>query len=172
MLDAIKQRRSIRKFKEKDIEDQKLREVIKAGCFAPSAKHKYPYKILVVKDDAKKAKLSKITPYASFLAQAPVGLILVSDDVDQWIEDCSVVAENVQLEATNQGLGSCWIQIKGHETEEETSEEVVKEVLSIPGEKRVLAILAIGYPDETKSPHGDGEFDEREVYIGEYGREF
>lgn len=165
MIKSIKKRRSIRKYKDKEIEEQKIDEIIRAGCYAPSAKHKYPYQLTLIKDQEKRNKLSKATPYASFLKQAPLGIAIASEEVDAWIEDSSVVAQNIQLEATNQGLGSCWIQIKNHKSPKsnQKSEEIVKKTLGISEDKRVLCIIAIGYPAEQKSPHTPDELEKRDI---------
>ncbi len=172
MISEIKKRRSIRKYKRKEIPEQDLKEILKAGAYAPSARHRYPYELIVVKDEDMRKKLSETTPYGSFLAQAPVGVVVASEEVEEWIEDASVVAENIQLEATNQGLGSCWIQIRGHTKEGRESEEIVKEKLNIPRDKRVECIITLGYPDEDQEPHSSDELNEREVYLEKHGNEY
>lgn len=172
MIEEIKERRSVREYKDKEVEEEKIDEILKAAAFAPSAQKRYAYELITLEEEDVRRKLSDVTPYADFLEQATLGIVVASKAVDNWIEDCSVVAENIQLEATGQGLGSCWIQIRGHSKEEKKSEEIVKNLLNIPDDRRVLCIISIGHPNEKKSPHKESELLEREIYKEKHGNNY
>lgn len=174
MIDAIKERRSIRSFKERDVEEDKLQEILKAASYSPSARAQYPWSLVVVRDDDKREMFSETTNWSSFASESPVVIAVTSEETETWIEDSTIVAEHTQLEATNQGLGACWIHIRGNETPEgESAEDKVKEILDLPEDQRVLCLIAIGYPDEEKGehPHKKSGIETQDIYSENYGNE-
>jgi nitroreductase len=175
MLDAIKRRRSFRKFQEKDVEEKKIGEILKAAMYAPSAMHSRPWEFIVVRDVDMKAKISKATPFVGFVRDAPVILIICGKEnklmKNLWIEDCAIAAGNIYLEAQNQGLGTCFCQIMGSKSllvAGKDSEETIRELTGAPKDLRILCIMPIGYPNEKKEEHSDDEFDKKKVHIGKY----
>jgi len=160
MLKAIRQRHSIRSYRNKLVEDEKIEEILKAAQFAPSANHRQPWEFVVVKDRETKQRLSQATPWGSFIAQSPVVIVVCSDEKKsrEWLEDASIVGAHIYLEATNQGLGTCWVQVRGSVTADGVKSEVyVRRILGIPSSMRVVAIFPVGYPAEGKSEHINGE---------------
>lgn len=171
MLEIIRKRRSIRTFLKKDIGIEKLDEILKAAMFSPTARGLRPWEFIIVKNNETKNKLSRATPYASFAKDAPVVVIICYDTnkARRFKEDCSICAENIYLEATNQGLGTCFIQIAdGTEANEGNPEEFVKKVLSIPENYRVQCLMPIGYPAKMPEPHKDEEFDENKIHYEKF----
>ncbi|KXB04588.1 hypothetical protein AKJ49_01935 [candidate division MSBL1 archaeon SCGC-AAA382A03] len=168
MIDAIKNRRSIRNFKNKKVEEEKIREILKAAMYAPSAHSSYPWEIIVVTEEEKRKALGKATKWSDFAAEAPVCFTILGDEnkSDRWIEDTSIVSEHILLEAVEQNLGGCWIQIKNGSGKD--PEEYVREVLEIPKRWRVLSVLAVGYPKERKPPHTEGEFKEEKIHYQQH----
>ncbi len=163
MLKAIQKRRSLRKYLDKKIEEKKLKEILKAIMTAPSAHNRRPWRLWLVKDPKIKEKLSRVHRWASFAAQAPVVLVIGSDEDKRWVENCSVVATLVYLEATNQGLGTCWVQVRRMRTKErEGSEEYVKKLLGIGEGVRILCLMPLGYPQKTLPEHS-GEIEKEKV---------
>lgn len=172
MIETIKNRHSHRDFEEKGIEEEKLEEILRAAAYSPSARAAYPWSLIVVRDKETRKALSKVTPYAGFIADSPVAIVVASKETREWIEDCSIVAEHIQLEAVEQGLGSCWAHMISHEDESRDSEKVVRELLSLPKDYRVLCAIALGHVSEGKSPHEESELEEREIYEEKYGNEY
>lgn len=157
MINVLKERRSIRKYKGQMVEDEKIEKLIIAGRMAPSGKNKRPVEFIVIKDKEILKKLSSAKPKGGlFLKEAPAAIVVVGreDISDTWIEDCSIATTFIQLEAHNQGLGSCWVQIR----ERFDAENKVKKLLDIEKQKRVLCIISIGYPDEVKAAYDEKEF--------------
>ncbi|MFB6216352.1 MAG: nitroreductase family protein [Candidatus Aenigmatarchaeota archaeon] len=173
MIEAIKKRRSVREFKDKKVEGEKIREILKAGMYSPSAHAKYPWEILVVEDEEKREALSDATKWSFFAEDAPVCFVILGDEEesDRWIEDTSILSEHIWLESVEQGLGGCWIQIRNGSTKDPSRdpEEYVRELLDIPEKWRVLCILAMGYPAESKEPHSESDFRSEKVHRGAYG---
>lgn len=167
MLEIIRQRRSVRTFLKKDIEKEKMNEVLKAAMFSPTARGSRLWEFVVVCKDEIKKQLSKATPYAGFAQDAPAVIVICHDATKgkRFKEDCSIAAENIYLEATNQGLGTCFIQIvEGAEAGEGEPEAFIKRVLSISEGYRVVCLMPIGYPAKQLEPHKDEEFDENKIH--------
>jgi len=167
MLEVIRQRRSIRKYIRKDIEKERLNEILKAAMFSPTARGLRPWEFILVTNNEAKQQLSTATPYAGFAKEAPVVIVICYDTTkgNRFKEDCSICAENIYLEAANQGLGACFIQIaEGTEGSVGEPEAFVKNLLSIPEKYRVQCLMPIGYPEKQPEPHKDKEFDEGKIH--------
>jgi len=171
MLGVIRQRRSIRKYLQKVIEKEKLNDLLKAAMFSPTARGLRPWEFIVVTNNETRQQLSKTTPYAGFATEAPVIIIICYDMTKgkRFKEDCSICAENIYLEATNQGLGTCFIQIaEGTEGSVGEPETFVKNLLSIPEQYRVQCLMPIGYPEKQPEPHKDDEFEESRIHYEKF----
>jgi nitroreductase len=165
MLDVIKKRRSIRKFRDEEVEEKKIKEILKACMTAPSAHGQRPWRFWVIKNQEIKKKLSQIQPWASFVGKAPVVLVIGANEGKQWIEDCAIVAGLIYLEATNQGLGTCWVQVRGMKTEKGGESEVtVRKIISAPENIRILCLMPLGYPSKTLLEH-PGEIEKEKVSV-------
>lgn len=171
MLEVIRKRRSIRSYLKKNIEKEKFNELMRAAMFAPTARNLRPWEFIVVTEDETKKQLSHSTPYASFAKDAPMVIVICYDTgkAKRFKEDCSICAENICLEATNQGLGTCFIQIaEGTEADNGNPEEFVKHVLGIPDSYRVQCLLPVGYPEKHPEPHKDEEFEENRIHYEKF----
>ncbi|MCX8030650.1 MAG: nitroreductase family protein [Thermodesulfovibrionales bacterium] len=151
MLDILKKRRSIRNYLKKEVEDDKLMEILKAAMYAPTAKNLRPWEFIVVKDEKTKELFSMATRYSGFSKNAPVVIVICYDTKkgNRFKEDCAICAQNIYLEAINQGLGTCYIQIaEGTEGSVGEPEAFIKKILDIPDAYRVLCLMPIGYPEK------------------------
>ena len=162
MIDALKERRSIRKYRDRCVEDEKIKKILTAGKMAPSGKNKKPWEFIVVEDREIMRDLSRVKPKGGlFIEDAPIGIAVVGDEErsDTWVEDCSIASTFMQLEAHNLGLGSCWVQIRGRFTATKEDAEVkVREILNIEERKRVLCIITVGYSDEVKPAYKEEDY--------------
>lgn len=159
MLELLEKRRSIRKYKDTKVEQEKV-DILKKGILlAPSSKSNKPLEFIFVSDEKKIEELSNSKNFGStFLKGAPLAVVIVGDEKksDVWIEDAAIASIILQLTAESIGLKSCWIQIRNRiKNEEVTSENYVKSLLNIPEELKILSIIAIGYPDEEKKYYKD-----------------
>ena len=155
MLDLLMKRRSIRKYKQEPVEAAKLEKIIQAALLSPSSRGRTPWEFVVVQNRETLKALGRCRhPQQAFLPDTPAAIVVLGDTsvTDVWVEDCSIAMTIMQLEAETLGLGSCWIQIRNRtaQGEEQTSNDFVKELLHIPEQYEVLAILALGVPDEEK----------------------
>lgn len=146
VLQAIKERRSIRKYEPKAVPEEKLTQILESGRWAPSASNSQPWRFIVVRDEKVKNELARVAVYGSFMAQAPVAIAVVIDPQasNHPVEDGATATQNMLLAAHALGLGTCWIGSYGSGYEERA-----KEVLGIPRDKRLLALTSLGYPAES-----------------------
>jgi len=156
MLDTLRKRRSVRKYKDEDIEPEVVELLKEAALRSPTSRNFRPWRFVFVEDRLKLEALSKAKPSgSSFLAGARLGVVVCADEdeSDVWIEDCSIASIILQLAGQSLGLGSCWIQIRRRmHTDIETSEDYVKGILGLSEKMRVESIIAFGIPDEEKAP--------------------
>ena len=140
VFEAICRRKSIRAYESTPIPDEKINKILEAARLAPSAGNIQPWHFIVVKDEEKRKKLAR-GMFAKFLIDAPVVIVGCGNmkSSPKWhTVDVSIAMEHMVLEATELGLGTCWVG--------SFNEEEVKELLKIPEDYKVVALLAIGYP--------------------------
>ncbi|WKY45673.1 nitroreductase family protein [Eubacteriaceae bacterium ES2] len=159
MEETIKSRRSIRKFKDIKVEKDKINQILKAALMAPSSRSLCPWEFIVLDDQDILSELSTCREHgASFLKNAPLAIVVLADSekTDVWVEDTSIAASYIQLTAHDQGLGTCWIQVRNRfYTEMVETNSFICQELDIPQQYAVECIIAIGYADEEKSPHDE-----------------
>lgn len=147
VFEAIRTRRSIRKFRPKPIPDEKLEIILEAARLAPSAGNRQPWRFVLVRDPERKRTLAKAAGYQMFIADASVIIVALGDPEASsgWFrQDPMIAVEHMVLAATALGYGTCWIGAFG--------EEEVKRILRIPERLKVIALLPIGFPDEAPAP--------------------
>jgi nitroreductase len=147
VFEAIRARKSIRKFRLKSIPDEKLEMILEAGRLAPSAGNRQPWRFVVVKDPERKRILAKAADNQMFIGDASVIIAALGDPQasPRWFrQDIMIAVEHMVLAATALGYGTCWIGA--------FNEEEVKRLLRVPKELKVIALLPIGFPDETPAP--------------------
>ena len=136
MLDILRRRRSIRKYKDKKIESDIIDQLKEAALRSPSSRGIGPWRFLFITDKARLDELSRAKEQgSSFLRGAGLGVVVCADEneSDVWIEDCSIASIILQLAGIGLGLGSCWIQIRNRMYSSDiTSEAYIRGVLDLP----------------------------------------
>lgn len=159
--DLIRVRRSYRKFLATPIELAKVKAILKAALLAPSGKSVYPCEFVVVDEPEVLQQIAKAKSHgASMLNNAPLAIVVVADTskTDVWVEDASIATTLIMLEAENQGLGACWVQMHLRGTDNGTSATAnLSSILNLKPEHEVLAVVAIGYKNEEKTPRTDDD---------------
>jgi nitroreductase len=152
-IEAIKTRRSIRRFKDKEVSEAELKELLAAAMQAPSAVNEQPWQFVVIRDRAILEKIPSIHIYASMAKEASAAILVCADmNLEKskgfWVLDCSAAVENLLLAAHAKGLGAVWCGIYPNE------ERMVpfSEMFSLPTNVIPFALVPIGYPDEKKAP--------------------
>jgi nitroreductase len=155
MLSLLTKRQSDRRYSDKPIEKEKLGRIIEAGRMAPSACNAQPWRFIVVTDPDLIQKISvaaaaKLIGMNKFVAKAPALVVVVREkpnfsskvgatikNKDYSIIDIGIASENICIQATAEGLGSCLIGW--------FDEPLLRKLLSIPRSKRVELIITLGY---------------------------
>jgi len=157
LLDLLRQRRSIRKFQPTPVPPEKTAQLVEAMLRAPSSRGFDPWHFVVVDEPALLRQLASAKEYGSaFLAEAPLAIVVCADPSlsDVWVEDCSIASVILHLTAASLGLGSCWVQIRQRRHDAALSaNDYLVQVLGLPANFQVEAIIGIGYPAEDKAPH-------------------
>ena len=160
LFEAIRTRRSVRKYLDKPVEDDKLQAVLEAVRMAPSWANMQCWRLVVVKDKAVKETLSDLSYVESFfapkgykanpskkaLAEAPVVVVLCAEPSQSgvlwgqnyYLVDSGIASQNLMLAARGQGLGTVFVGIY--------DEEKIKGLLSIPVDVRIVGLFPLGYP--------------------------
>jgi nitroreductase len=156
VLDIIRKRRSVRKYKGDPVPEDVLARVLEAARLAPSAKNFQPWKFIVVRDRAMKRKLAKASFEQYFMSDA--GIVVAACGfpekayprqgryMNSWPIDVAIAFEHLILQAAEEGLGTCWIGA--------FDEAEVRGVLGVSEEARVLAMTPLGWPDESPRERG------------------
>ena len=175
-ISLAQKRRSIRRFRKKEIEPEKMDIIMEAALRSPSSMGNNPWEFIVVTDPEKLEALSHAKQHGStFLKGAPCGIVVCADPEKStvWIEDCSIASIFILMTAESLGLGGCWIQIRDRFNKNgKPAQEVISEVLDIPGNMTVASIVALGYPDEEKAPHEKETLQFEKIYRNKYGKAF
>lgn len=164
MIELLRDRRSIREYLDKPVEDEKIRILEEAALRSPSSKNINPWEFIFVNSPEKIERLTVCKPHGVIpLKTAPLVVAVCADETksDVWIEDCSIASVLLQLTAQSLGLGSCWIQIRNRMHSENTSsEKYIQEILEIPQHVKVLSLITIGYSAIAREgkPHGELPF--------------
>jgi nitroreductase len=172
-IDLLRKRRSIRKYDDRPVEQEKIDLLVEAALRSPSSRGFNPWEFVVVTDPEILARLAKAKPHgASFLAKAPLAIAVCADPEksDVWVEDASIAAIFLHLAATDLGLGSCWIQLRKREYDDtQTASDYAARLLGLPDGKNVSAVMAIGYPAQQPKPHATASLSYEKVSVNHYG---
>ena len=168
--DLIVNRRSIRRFTEEEVSAEDVKTIMEAALMAPTSKNSRPWQFVLVEETSKLEALSKCKESGAHPIAGCALAIIVACDVeatDPWIEDASIAATFIQLQAADLGLGSCWIQVRGRYTDNDLqSETYVQNVLDMPDTILPVCIIAIGHKDEERKPQDVNKLKWEKVHIG------
>jgi len=152
-FEAVKTRQSIRAFQSRPVEEEKMNRIIEAISLAPSAGDLQAYEIVVVKDSRRKNELMRAAGRQGFVSEAPVCLVFLASPERSsskygkrgselyCLQDATIATAYAHLAATALGLASTWVGA--------FDEEAVAKAVEAPRSKRPIAILPIGYGEET-----------------------
>ncbi len=166
--EIINTRRSIREYEDKQVSDDDILKILKAGMQAPGSRlGAEPWEFVVIKNKETLSKLSEIKPRVK---TAPVAILLVAN-IERafykahWQQDMSAAAENMLLEAVNLGLGGLW---NGVAPTEDTMKKVA-ELFNLDNVNHVpFCLITLGYPAEGWENKFMDKFDESRIHYEEY----
>ena len=165
-------RHSIRRYTDEPISAEDVKTILEAALLAPSSKSVRPWQFILVEDKATLEKLAGCKTVATRpISACSLGVVVCAstEKTDMYIEDMSIAAAYMQLQATALGLGACWIQVRNRfAADGEDSETIVREILGIPEDIVVECIVTIGHPDEQRNPVDTAKLLWEKVHIGNW----
>lgn len=163
-MEQIENRRSIRKYQNKKVEEEKITQILESARLAPSGSNTQPWIFIVVKSEETKKKLAIADHNQMWMMEAPVFIVCIADiscripdsrnmimdenspefELKQCIRDTSIAIEHMLLEAEDQGIAACWTGW--------FEQKDVRPILHIPHDKYVCGIVTLGYGNESPLP--------------------
>jgi len=152
-LDAIRTRRSVRKFTGKKIPKDVINKLLEAAMNAPSAGNQQPWHFVVIEDKNILEEVPNVSLYAPMAKEAAAAIVICGDPTLEkypgfWVQDCSAATQNILLAAHALGLGAVWSGI--YPLEDRVSG--FRKLLGIPEKIVPLSIVIMGYPEEIPKP--------------------
>ena len=161
-MDIINNRRSVRKFLDKQVEQEKVEQLLRAAMQAPTAKNVQPWRFLVIQNNE---TLQKLGQMSKIIAGCRLVIILMIDkelfpEPNLYAMDMGAATQNILLKGVQLDLGAVWIGLDGRL-------ERIKgylDILKVPEKYQLFSLLAIGYPEDEKANHYLDRFDQNKVF--------
>ena len=169
VMQNIMTRTSVRKFKQKPVEDAKIEALLRAGMASPTSGNMQPWHFVVLKDKKDIEQYVASNKYhAEDIKKTPLFIFVCADTTrmaqgqsrELWVQDLSAVSENILLAAHAMGLGACWTTIYPIQKKVQG----ISRTLKLPGNLIPLNGIIIGYPDEAENPKD--KWDEKKITWG------
>jgi len=151
-MKEIFERRSIRRYQNQQVEDEKIQGLLRAAMYAPSAGNEKPWHFVVIKDRNTLNEITTFHPHTQMLKEAPVAILVCADTSDVkydgmfWIQDIAACTQNILLQAVELGLGTCWCGVYPNEALVGSMAKLAK----LPAHIIPVAVVAVGYPGEER----------------------
>ena len=159
MIKEILTRKSVRKYNNTPVEDEKIMQLIESARLAPSGSNTQPWNFIIVRSEDTKLKIAEANNNQEWMKSAPVFVVCVADircrlkedrdiyldentdlpELKQIIRDTAIAIEHILLEAESIGLSSCWTAW--------FSQDNMRPIMNIPDDKYVVGVVTIGYSD-------------------------
>ena len=151
--EIIAERKSCRCYLDKEISDEEIKILLESARWAPSGKNGQPWRFVVVKDKKIKSRVASYSIYESWMKNASAFIIVYLDKQKSYnykkdIQGIGATIENISLQATYMGFGSCWIG------EILDNEYYVNTILGVPDNYELMAVLCIGYAKKEEKRTG------------------
>lgn len=162
MLKEIKERHSIRKFKDKVVEAEKIEALLRSAMQAPTARNLQSWRFMVIENRDALQHMTDLKTHTNMMKEASCAILVMGDFHINPLEgylyvDGAAAIQNILLEAVHLGLGACWCAV-GPKQEPIDN---FRKYYNLPDHYLPIAVIAIGYPDEEKS--FDDRFDPSKI---------
>lgn len=138
VYDTIRTMLAVREYDDRPIPEEIVQRIVEAGRLTGSSMNGQPWHFVVVQDPDTLRRMGELEAHGPYIAQAPLAIAIVLDKSRFGVSDASRAAQDMLLTAWEEGIGGNWVGFGGMED--------IKELLGIPGELQLLAILPFGYP--------------------------
>lgn len=169
--DLVQFRRSCRQYTGEDVSADDLQVIIRSALMSPTSRNRQSWLFAVVDDRTKIEKISDARESGShFLRDASLCIIVLGnpDENDCWVEDGAIAAYAMQLQASDLGLGACWVQIRGRGLSDGTSaNDIIHGILELPEESKVLCVVGLGHRKIEPLPKAEDSLKWENVIIDE-----
>lgn len=146
-MELIRKRYSVRAYRQDEVEQEKLEQILEAARLAPTAANRQPFQLIVIHTRGREEELLRIYSREWFV-QAPLIICACglprqgwvrSDDQRRYLDvDVAIVMDHLILAATDLGLGTCWIAA--------FNANAAREILKLPKGIEPLIFTPLGYP--------------------------
>ena len=141
-LEALRTRRSCRRFAAKDVDRALVEKTIDAGRLASTARNEQPCEFVVVTDADVRCTIAGMTDYGPFIADSPVCIAVLAKETKYYLEDGSAATQNILLAAHALGLGACWVA-----GDKKRYAPEIAVLLGAPPKMHLVALVAVGWPE-------------------------
>lgn len=150
-LETILNRKSVRKYKDRPVEKEKIDKLVRAGMAAPSSRDRRPWEFIIVTDRKALDTMAEGLPFARMLKETRQAIVVCGDTVksaNAWFLDCSAASQNLLLAAESMGLGAVWTAVYPYPDRI----EIVRKELRLPDHIMPLNVIPVGYPIQKETP--------------------
>ena len=173
MIEAIAKRKSIRSFADRQVEPEKIENILRAAMRAPSGINGQPWEFVVVNDREVLTAMQKLSPGGRALQTAPVAIVVLEKEIPFRVEkglgwlgpqDLGACTENILLQAVEEGLGAGWMGV-GPGT---PGQAALAELLGLPENVKPYSIVGIGHPAEDADLQPMDRYDPARIHYNRY----
>lgn len=167
LMEAIRTRRSIRKFEDRPVPEEMIRDILDAAMMAPSAGNAQPWQFVIVTDRSVLDSMQDMHPHIRMVTQARLGILICGDlglekFKGYWVQDCSAAMQNMLLAIHAKGLGAVWTGV--YPMEERVA--LFKEKFDLPKHVIPLGFVPIGWP--AQGPKTESRYREDRVHMNKW----
>lgn len=168
-MEEINIRRSVRRFKDQEVETEKIDLLLRAAMQAPSSGNQQPWEFIVITDNKTKKQISEMSQYASFAKDASLIIVVVASSSNMKYpsyapQDLGACTQNILLEAVNLGLGTVWLG--AYPMEERQT--LLNNALNLKETDYPYSVILVGYPQEHDANYYLDRFDKNRVHYNKY----
>ena len=138
VYDAIRTMLAVREYDGRPIPEEIVGRIVEAGRLTGSSMNGQPWHFVVVQEPETLRRIGELSKYGPYIAQAPLAIAIVIDESPFGVSDASRAVQDMLLTAWEEGIGGNWVGFGGMEE--------IKDLLGIPADRELLAILPFGYP--------------------------
>lgn len=162
----------MRKFTDEELTQEQVELLLRAALMSPSSHRSTGWEFIAVDDKQTLAQLAESKDSgAAFVAEAPLAIVVAANPEvsDAWVEDASIAALMIQLQAEDLGLGSCWAHMHNrHAADGTPANDVIHELLGLPENLQVLCIIAVGHKGMERKPFNEEHLQWEKVHINKW----
>lgn len=162
----------MRKFTDEELTQEQVELLLRAALMSPSSHRSTGWEFIAVDDKQTLAQLAESKDSgAAFVTEAPLAIVVAANPevTDAWVEDASIAALMIQLQAEDLGLGSCWAHMHNrHAADGTPANDVIHELLGLPENLQVLCVIAVGHKGMERKPFNEEHLQWEKVHINKW----